>query len=128
MNRGADFGAVDTNFEDFGCGTTKAHVFRLALANVILPRAARVFELGFKSTLGIEVNGLCNFRSCPTLGKVNGDAGDKYSGDSFDSDDTPSTTTYASGTVRSSEDRYSFFRIYVKKEYGEFVAIKCTLA
>lgn len=126
VDRSADFGAVDTNFEDFGCGTTKAHIFRCALANVILPRSARVFELGFKSTLGIEVNGLCNFRSCPTLGKVNSDAGDRYSGDSFDSDDTPSTTTYASGTVRSSEDRYSFFRIYVKKEYGEFVAIRCT--
>jgi hypothetical protein len=126
VNRGSDFGAVETGFEDFGCGTNRAHVFRCAMANVILPRSARVFELGFKSTLGIEINGLCNFRSCPTLGKVNSDAGDRYSGQSFDSDDTPSTTTYTSGTVRSSEDRYSFFRIYVKKEYGEFVAIRCT--
>lgn len=126
VNRSADFGAVNTGFENFGCGTSRAHIFRCALANVILPRAARVFEIGFKSTLGIEVNGLCNFRSCPTLGKVNGDAGDKYSGDSFDSDDTPSVTTYTSGTVRSSEDRYSFFRVYVKREYGDFVAIKCT--
>jgi hypothetical protein len=125
-DRSGDWSNVDTNFEEFGCGTNQAHIFRLAMANVILPRAARVFELGFKSTLGIEVNGLCNFRSCPSLRDVNRDAGDKYGGDSFRSGETPSVTTYTSGTVRSSEDRYSFFRIYVKNEYQEFAAIKCT--
>jgi len=126
VDRDADMGKVSTRFETFGSGTNRAHIFRCALASFMLPVATKVFEIGLKSTLGIEVNGLCNFRDCPKLSSVNKDAGERYNGRSFDGDDSPSVSVYTSGTVRLSEDRYSFFKIYVKKEYGDFQEIGCT--
>ena len=45
-------------------------VFKIAIASVSIGRKCRVIEVGIRSTLGIRINGLCNFRDCWSYDKI----------------------------------------------------------
>lgn len=96
---------------DFYTCSDFPQIFRCAIASFSLARSARVFEVGIKSTVGMRINGLCNFRDCQSLAKINSNAGLKYNGRRFDKNDKIGTTIFQSGTVQRTETRISFFRI-----------------
>ena len=58
--------------------TNSQQSFRLAIANVTLGRRARVIEVGIRSTLGIRINGLFNFRDARSLRRIDRRACLKY--------------------------------------------------
>jgi hypothetical protein len=93
-------------------------IFRCAIATIRLGRSARIFVVGFRSTVGIRVGGLCNFRDCQSLVRINQNAGLKYQGRLFDKNDKIGVTNYQSGTVQRSETRVSFFHIYYRENNG----------
>ncbi len=103
--------------------TSHSHIMRIAIASFSLERAARVIEVGIKSSLGIRSNGIINFNSLETKRNYAGyevpdnsyqayvDA--EYCGGQDDGD--VEAESYRSeivpGTYTSSDKRLSFFRI-----------------
>ena len=45
-------------------------MFKIAIASITIGRKCRVIEVGIKSTLGIRINGLTNFRDCWSHDKI----------------------------------------------------------
>ena len=43
--------------------TERAHIFKLASANVSIERRAKVVEFSFKTQMAISLSGMCNFRN-----------------------------------------------------------------
>lgn len=107
----------------YNSATKAPQIFRCAIANVVTPRVCQVFELGFKSQVGIRVNGFSNLRDCPTLAKVNSDAGYKFQGNTYDNDKRLGVAVYQSGSIQTAEERYSFFKIYYREYNGTFTEI-----
>jgi hypothetical protein len=95
--------------------TESAHLFRIAIGEVSTQGECRNIEIGIKSQLGIRISGLCNFKETLTYSEANDLAGRSSKGEIIARGDTLKTQNYLSGTVTSSEDRYSFFRISVKQ-------------
>lgn len=99
----------------FNTATKFPQIFKCAIATIIVPGQCQVFELGFRSQVGIRVNGFCNLRDCPTLQEVNRKAGYKFHRNRYKNDTRLGIAIYSSGTLQTVETRYSFFRI----EYRE---------
>lgn len=112
-----------SSLKKFNTATKAPQIFRCAISNVVTPRACQVFELGFKSQVGIRVNGFSNLRDSPTLRKVNYDAGYKFQGNTYDSDTRLGVAIYQSGSIQTAEERYSFFKIYYREYNGTFTEI-----
>lgn len=111
----------------YGTATNTAQIFRAAIATVLIPRVCRVFEIGLRSTVGIRVSGLTNFRDTLPIANLNFLAGDLYDGFIFGNDVKLNTATFQSGTISSNELRYSFFRIYYRAGMtGDFTSIPAT--
>lgn len=109
--------------ERFFTATAKPQVFRCAIANAMAPRETRVIEFGIRSSVGITINGFCNFRDCDTLEQINDRAGNKYNGKTYPSDKGFTLSIFQSGSITSSELRYSFFSVYYRNENDEYVRI-----
>ena len=89
--------------------------FKYTSANVRITRSCKVFEIRLKSTVGLAVNGLFNFKGSLDYNHVNEMAGGKYIGNVYDASQNIQTQTYpGGGTVSFSQVRYSFFKIYIK--------------
>lgn len=99
-------------------------IFRCAMATFRLGRSARIFEVGFRSTVGIRISGLCNLRDCQSLSRINQNAGLKYQGRTFDKNDKIGVTNYQSGTIQRSETRISFFRILFREDGGAWEVLE----
>lgn len=99
-------------------GTSAPHLMRAAIANIATSRSCRVVEIGIRSSLGIDINGLLRFRSTLSYEDADGRACILYEGDNVRRGDTLKTDQYQSGTTTTSEERYSFFRVSYRK-YGE---------
>ena len=54
-------GGNNPNRRSAATATGKRQIFKLATASITLGLKARVIEIGIRSSLGIQVNGLCNF-------------------------------------------------------------------
>lgn len=91
--------------------TKASHIFKLSIATFSLSRAAQVIEIGIKSTLGIRINGLCNFRDAISHKEIDGRACEFYEGRRYGPKDNLELSTFQSGTYSGSETRYSFFKI-----------------
>ena len=91
--------------------TATSHLFQVAVASFALPRSAQVVELGFRSTLGVRINGLCNFRDSLSQNEIDGRACDYYEGRVYSPSDSLGLSNFQSGTYSGSEQRYSFFKI-----------------
>jgi len=90
--------------------TNKGHILRYAQAVVTNTRACDITEIGFTSTLGHRINGLCNFKDAKTYE----DADDLFC-------ETHANTTnyesefYQSNTVSVSVKRFAFFTLQYKE-------------
>jgi len=91
--------------------TQTSHLFKTAVANFSLPRAAQIVELGLRSTLGIRISGLCNFRDSLSETEIDGRACNYYNGRVYDSGESLDLSSYQSGSFSGAEMRYSFFKI-----------------
>jgi len=98
--------AVATNFP---------HLFRVSIATITTTRSTRLIEIIIRSTLGIRINNLCNFRDTISYGAADNKACLDYRGDTVSKGSTLKQFNYTSGTVTTAQMRYSFFRIRVRK-------------
>jgi hypothetical protein len=91
--------------------TNAPHLMKCAVATFVTSRRCRVVELGLRSTLGLRINGICNFRDSPTYAEVDGRACLFKEGDSVKRGKRVILENFSSNTLTTSEERYSFFRI-----------------
>jgi len=91
--------------------TETSHLFKVAVASFAMPRPAQMVELGFRSTLGIRISGLCNFRDSLSQTEIDGRACNYYNNKTYRPDQSLELSTYQSGSYSGSEMRYSFFKI-----------------
>ena len=103
--------AVINGTEGTATATQTAHLFKTAIASFALPRAAQVLELGLRSTLGVRISGLCNFRDSLSHTEIDGRACNYYNGRTYRPDQSLELSSYQSGSYSGSEMRYSFFRV-----------------
>lgn len=94
--------------------SNRAQGFRCSVATIALSRACRTFEVGFRSTVGIKINGLCNFKDAVSYFDANYRAGGQFIGREFDSAQSLSVQNPQSGTITMNEERYSFFKIFIR--------------
>lgn len=108
----------------------RAQGFRCAIATVSVSRACRAFEIGLRSTVGIKINGLCNFKDAKSYTAINDAAGGKFLQNTYPSDKSIGIQQITSGTVTMNEERYSFFKVYIRNgsTEGEFVVIPAAFA
>ena len=113
----ATFRVVEEGEADFpGSGGTRAgtaapHLMRMARATVAIPQPAQVIEINIRSTLGIRVSGLCNFRDALPYAEVDGRACDYFNLSLLPPYQVLRLTIYQSSTVTQPETRYSFHRL-----------------
>jgi len=96
---------------DTGAGnvaTTGGHLLRYARGQVATTRGCQAVELGLKSTLGIRINNLCNFRDAKTYEFADTNYCQEF--ENADIDEIKSSL-YQSGVITSPVQRYSFFKI-----------------
>lgn len=91
--------------------TNSSHIYKVAVASFAAPRSAQVIEIGLRSTLGIRISGLCNFRDSLSQSEIDGRACTYYNGRTYRPDQSLELSTYQSGSYSGSEIRYSFFKI-----------------
>jgi hypothetical protein len=91
--------------------TETSHIYKAAIGNFAIPRAAQVVELGLRSALGVRINGICNFRDCLSQTEIDGRACNYFNNKTYRPDQSLEVSTYQSGSYSGSEERYSFFRI-----------------
>jgi hypothetical protein len=78
----------------------------------------RIIEAGIRSTLGIRIGGLCNFRDSLTLAEIDGRACLFRENDKIKRGQRINVDQYQSGVISTSEERYSFFRVSFR-EFGD---------
>lgn len=91
--------------------TNSSHLFKAAVASFATPRSAQVIEIGLRSTLGIRISGLCNFRDCLSQTEIDGRACNYYNNRTYRPDQSLELSSYQSGSYSGAEQRYSFFKI-----------------
>jgi hypothetical protein len=95
----------------FYTATNFPHLYRIAVGSFSTVRECRIITVGIRSSLGIRINGLCDFRDSLTLAQIDGKACTDKQGKKLKPGDALAVDIFASGQMTSSEDRYSFFRI-----------------
>jgi len=90
--------------------TNKGHILRYAQAVVTNTRACDITEIGFTSTLGHRVNGLCNFKDTKTY-----EVADNLFCETFANTDNYESEFYQSNTVSVSVKRFAFFTLQYKE-------------
>jgi len=127
------FQTVGLNYADGEIGeryyTASAfpQIFRCALGSVSINRETQYFEIGIRSNVAMQIQGLCNFADVPTdkpVGPVTDDvpgyesinwkSADGLAGESVS--DNLANTVFSSGTVTTPEKRYSFFRVALRSD------------
>lgn len=88
--------------------TQRSHVLQTAEATFSTERQGQIVEVGFRSQLQINIQGLCNFKDARGYSRIDYDACDKDDGKDIDD---ASLTNFISGQYSTFETRYSFFRI-----------------
>lgn len=116
---------VTNTGERYYTATSHPQLFKMAVATVKIPRACKVFELGIRSSVGLKVQGLCNFRDCPTQDKIDQNAGLRVRNKRYKANEQgPNLTIYQSGQITTTVDRYSFFRVgYRQSNQSNFTQI-----
>ncbi len=95
----------------FRSATNYPHLFRVAIANFSTLRECRIVEVCIRSSLGIRIGGLCNFRDTLTYEQIDDRACYDKEGNKIQPGDYLTVDIFNSGQMNSSEERYSFFRI-----------------
>lgn len=116
-----------SNAPNYKTATGYAQILRCAMANVHINQRVKCFEIGFKSSVGIKANGLCNFKDAKKVADVNYDAGFRINERVFNQDRPVYVTNFQSGTITDSAERYSFFRIYIRTEGSTWAALPASI-
>ena len=103
-----------------------SQIFRMALASVAAVREVMVMEVGFKSRVGITINNMTEFRSCPTIQQINAKAGRNQNGDSADG--RLSVSVFNSSTLTTRAIRYSTFKMSYRNGSGGWTEFPEVLA
>jgi hypothetical protein len=96
--------------------TSGPHILRVAIASGATEKECRIIEFGFRSSLGIRYSGLLRFRATLTYADADGRACLNKQGNIVKSGNTLKVDNYQSGQVAGSEERYSFYRVFYKKQ------------
>lgn len=120
-----DFGSlVDKDF--WFTASNRGQIFKVAIATIRLPRETNIISLGIRSTVGIRINNITNFKDTLPLFWINWNAGSRYFNGVFNSDATLFTSTASTGSINANETRYSFwkvsFRLAGQNDFFEFPA------
>lgn len=103
--------AVLNPISGVGTATSTSHLFKVAIGSFAMPRAGQVLELGIRSTLGIRINGICNFRDCMSHTEIDGRACEYYEGNTYRPGQSLELSNFQSGSYSGSDERYSFFKV-----------------
>ena len=98
--------------------TSAPHLMRCAIAHHATKDECRIIEVGIRSTLGIRIGGLANFRDSLTLAEIDGRACLYRENDKIKRGQRINVDQYQSGVISTSEERYSFFRVSFR-EFGD---------
>lgn len=103
--------------------TNFPHLFKVSIATFTTTRPTRLIEIIIRSTLGIRISNLCNFRDTISYGAADNKACLDYRGDTISKGSTLKQFNYTSGTITTAQIRYSFFRIRVRpsSSTGEWI-------
>jgi len=96
--------------------TSGPHIMRIAIASGATEKECRIIEFGFRSSLGIRYGGLLRFRATLTYADTDGRACLNKEGNIVGSGNTLKVDSYQSGQATGSEERYSFYRVFYKKQ------------
>lgn len=121
-----DIALLDNGIE-YKTATNFAQIFRCAIANVQISQRVKCFEIGFKSTVGITISGLCNFRDAKLLSKVNEEAGQSLVDRRYDIDQSLIVRNYPSTTTQGPAERYSFYRLSIRSEDTDWTVISASV-
>ena len=88
--------------------TTGGHLLRYARGSASTSRACKAVEIGLKSTLGIRITNLCNFRDTKTYEYADTEWCQPF--ENNPADDIVNNF-YQSGVITAPVQRYSFFKI-----------------
>lgn len=99
--------------------TNFPHLLKISIATVSTTRPTRLVELIIRSTLGIRISNLCNFREAASFSDADAKACLDYKGDIISSGSTLKQYNYTSGVITTGQIRYSFFRIRVRPSGSE---------
>lgn len=107
----ADLQRNADNNPPFKTATNFPHLFRVAIATFSTLRECRIVEVCIRSTLGIRISNLCNFRDTLTYSQIDGRACYDKEDNRIAPGDYLTVDIFNSGQMNSSEERYSFFRV-----------------
>ena len=97
-----------------------SQIFRMAIASVGAVREYKVCELVIKSRVGIVVNGMTGFGSCPTIKEVNDKAGVSQDRDNADGNRLTVSRFDSSGSaITIKTRRYSTFAMQYSGDRGQ---------
>ena len=96
-------------------GTGKAQLMRVAFGSFSFNRPARVFEIGIKSRLGVQISGLLNVKDTISTAKADGRACRDFDGLRIEDGEVLKTDIFNSGTITSNSERYSFFKLIYRQ-------------
>ncbi len=94
--------------------TETPHLFRCAIATFVTSRRCRVVEIGLRSTMGIRMSGLCNFKDAPSYYLTDGRACKFKENDKVKKGRRLILEEVRSNTLTTAEERYSFFRVFYR--------------
>jgi hypothetical protein len=115
-----DLALIPSGTEDrYRVCSDAAQIFRMALASVASVREVMVMEIGIRSRVGIRINNMTEFRSCPTIQQINAEAGRNQVGD--DAGGRLSTSVFTSNTLTTRAIRFSCFVIQYREVGGEWI-------
>jgi len=84
-----------------------SHLYRFAEAVFTTDRESRVVEVGLKSSVQLQISGLCNFRDTHSYTRCDNEACFNYNGQPASGIEA---IVYQSGSYSSPDTRYSFFK------------------
>ena len=84
------------------------HLYRFAEAVFATDRESRIVEAGIKSSVQLQISGLCNFRDTHSYRRCDNEACFNYNGQAASGIEA---IVFQSGTYSSPDTRYSFFKV-----------------
>jgi hypothetical protein len=112
----ANLEVAGTTYTARKTATSGPHIMRVAIASGTTEKECRVIQFGYRSSLGIRYSGLLRFRTTLTYADADGRACLNKEGNIIKSGNTLKLDNYQSGQVSGSEERYSFYRVFYKKQ------------
>jgi hypothetical protein len=88
--------------------TESSHVMRCSVGTFVTEKRGRSVEIGIRSSLQINLGGICNFGDCQSYEVIDGKACEYFDGESLSSS---KPVNFVNGSYTGAEERYSFFTI-----------------